>query len=189
MRTAGFVLVGGRSSRMGQDKARLQIGSDLLVESIAEKIARAASRVALIGPPERYKDLAIECLPDLRPGLGPLAGIEAALSAGYGEFNLIAGCDMPNLAPEWLQKLVRTARCSDMRCVVTRDALGKIHPLCAVYRSDCLPLVRRALDAGRLKLVDLIEDLQALEICTADVIANLNTPEQLAAHGERQPLH
>ena len=76
-----------------------------------------------------------------------------------------------------------------MRCVVTKDAAGKIHPLCAVYRSDCLPLVRRALDAGRLKLVDLIEDLQALEICTADVIANLNTPEELAAHGERQPLH
>ena len=79
MQAAGFVLVGGQSSRMGRDKARLRIGSGLLVEDVAGKLASCTASVTLVGPPERYADLPFECLPDLRPGLGPLAGIEAAL--------------------------------------------------------------------------------------------------------------
>jgi molybdopterin-guanine dinucleotide biosynthesis protein A len=191
MQSAGFVLVGGRSSRMGQDKARLRIGSGLLVEEIAVKVAHAASRVTLVGAPERYGDLPFECLPDLRPGLGPLTGIETALAANYGNLNLIVGCDMPDLAPEWLDEIVFSAERTNALCVVTRDAAGKIHPLCAVYRRECLPLVRQALDRGRLKLLDLLKELRAAEIHTAAVIGNLNTPQQLAAHGERAnyPLH
>lgn len=191
MQAAGFVLVGGHSSRMGRDKARLRAGSGLLVEDIAAKVASATERVALVGPPERYADLPFECLVDLRPDLGPLAGIETALAADYGELNLVTGCDMPNLAAEWLEELILMARRTRARCVVTRDALGKIHPLCAVYRAECLPLARRALDAGRLRLLDFVTELTALEMHTSAVIANLNTPQQLAAHGERPnyPLH
>ena len=191
MQAAGFVLVGGRSSRMGQDKARLRIGSGLLVEEIAAKVAHAASRVVLVGPPERYGDIPFECLADVRPHLGPLAGIETALAADYGELNLITGCDMPDLATEWLEEMVFIARRTGALCIVTRDGAGKIHPLCAVYRSECLPLVRRALDRGQLKLLDFVKELRATEMHTAAVIGNLNTPQQLAAHGERAtyPLH
>jgi len=195
MLAAGFVLVGGQSSRMGRDKARLSMGAGLLVEEIAAKVANAASRVTLVGPPERYGDLPFECLADLRPHLGPLAGIETALAAGYGELNLITGCDMPDLAPEWLEEMIFTASRSSALCVVTKDAAGdaagKIHPLCAVYRSECLPLVRQALDRGQLKLLALLKELRAVEMQTAAVLSNLNTPQQLAAHGERAtyPLH
>lgn len=191
MQAAGFVLVGGRSSRMGRDKARLQIGSGLLVEDVAAKVANAAARVALVGPPERYVDLPFECLADLRPQCGPLGGIETALAADYGELNLVTGCDMPDLAPEWLQELVSTARRTHALCVVTRDGAGKIHPLCAVYRRECLPLVRGAIDAGKLKLFDFLKELAAVEVHTAAIIGNLNTPQQLASHGGRPnyPLH
>jgi molybdenum cofactor guanylyltransferase len=191
MQAAGFVLVGGRSSRMGQDKARLRIGSRLLVEEIAAKVANATGRVALIGPPERYADLPLECLRDLRRDLGPLAGIETALAADYGELNLITGCDMPDLAAEWLEKLVSTARRTRALCIVTRDGAGKVHPLCAVYRKECLAPVRRALAARRLKLLDFIKELPAVEMHTTSIIGNLNTPQELAAHAERPnyPLH
>jgi molybdopterin-guanine dinucleotide biosynthesis protein A len=191
MQAAGFVLVGGRSSRMGRDKARLHIGPGLLVEDIAATVANAATRVTLVGPPERYVDLPFECLADLRPQCGPLAGIETALAADYGELNLITGCDMPDLAPEWLRELVFTARRTRALCVVTRDGAGKIHPLCAVYRRECLPLVRQAIDAGKLKLLDFLKELAAVEVHTPAVIGNLNTPQQLAAHGGRPnyPLH
>ena len=191
MQAAGFVLVGGRSSRMGQDKARLRIGTRLLVEDIAGKVANVTGRVALVGPPERYADLTFECLRDLRQGFGPLAGIETALASGYGEINLITGCDMPDLPQDWLEKLVSTARRTRALCVVTRDGAGKVHPLCAVYRAQCLPFARRALAARRLKLFDFIRGLPVIEMHTACVIGNLNTPQELAAHVERpiQSLH
>ena len=176
MKAAGFVLVGGHSSRMGRDKALLPLHSGLLIEHIAANVAAAAGTVALIGEPDRYMHLAVTCLPDLRPGMGPLAGIEAALESGRGELNLIVACDMPGLEADWLQRLVQEARDTDALCLVSRDASGMVHPLCAVYRSGCLPAVQRALDAGRLKLMDVVRELGASTFEISSHVWNVNTP-------------
>src|ERR1700761_7300390 len=77
--TAGFVLVGGRSSRMGRDKALLPSGSGTLVKEIADSVAAVSGNVALIGRPESYRSLGYDCLEDICPGLGPLSGIHTAL--------------------------------------------------------------------------------------------------------------
>src|SRR4051794_11037884 len=105
MQAAGFVLVGGHSSRMGCDKALLPLKSGLLIQEVTAKVTAAAGTVALVGEPERYRDLGLDCLPDLRSGMGPLAGIEAALESGRGELNLIVACDMPSLDTDWLCRL------------------------------------------------------------------------------------
>jgi molybdopterin-guanine dinucleotide biosynthesis protein A len=186
MQAAGFVLVGGQSSRMGQDKARLRINSQLLVEDVAAKVAQAAEHVALVGRPEFYADLRFECLADLRPGLGPMAGLETALASGRAEINLLVACDMPGLRTEWLNQLLATAERTDALCVLARDVAGTRHPLCAVYRSGCLLLVREALDTRRLKLLDLVGTLNAIEMPVDAVIGNLNTPEQLASWQARR---
>ena len=87
MRVAGFVLTGGLSSRMGQDKALLPMGSQTLCEHIADIVSTVASQVFLIGHPERYGHLKYKCIADLRPGLGPLSGLETALSLDVCEFH------------------------------------------------------------------------------------------------------
>ncbi len=178
MQAAGFVLVGGRSSRMGHDKAFLMWNSRLLVEDVAAKAASVAGSVALIGKPERYRDLGLDCLPDLRHGFGPLAGIETALESGRGEFNLILACDMPGLRSEWLYRLLQKARETGALCIAIRDESGAIHPLCAVYTSGCLPIVRNALDTGRLKLLDLLRKLDAIILDIPAAVSNVNTPEE-----------
>ena len=94
-RMAGFVLVGGNSTRMGRDKAQLPLHGRTLVEHIAGAVAEAAGSVTLIGAPERYPDLGIRMLPDSRPGAGPLGGICTALASTDAEWNLIVACDMP----------------------------------------------------------------------------------------------
>ena len=181
MHAAGFVLVGGQSSRMGQDKARLKVDSRLLVELVASAVAQAAGSVALVGNPRAFEDLPFECLPDLRPGLGPLAGLEAALASRRAEFNVVAGCDMPGIKPAILARLLVLCVETGALCTLMRDASGRRHPLCAVYSSDCLPFVRRALDAGRLRLLDLVEELKAVELPSDSVLDNLNTPDQWAS--------
>jgi molybdenum cofactor guanylyltransferase len=188
MKAAGFVLVGGDSSRMGRDKALLPLNSGLLIERVAGQVAAAAGSVALIGEPERYKHLGLECLPDLRKGMGPLAGIEAALESGRGELNLIVACDMPNLESHWFCDLLCKAQASDALCVASRDAKGIVHPLCAVYRSGCLPGLQRALDAGRLKLMDLLGELRASTFEISSRVWNINTPQEWAAweHAQNQ---
>lgn len=178
---------------MGQDKARLVWNSHFLIEDVAAKVSNVAGNVALVGQPERYSDLNLECLPDLHPGLGPLAGIEAALESGRGELNLILACDMPEVEPAWLENLLRTAERTRTLCVVTRENAGTIHPLCAVYRTACLDAVRTAIQARRLKLTEFIRDLNPHYLDTGGRICNINTPGEWTniIHGKRRlsPLH
>jgi molybdenum cofactor guanylyltransferase len=166
---------------MRQDKARLQWKGHLLIEDVAAKVQNVTGNVALVGHPERYSDLGLECLPDLRPSLGPLAGIEAALESKRAEFNLIVACDMPGLELVWLRGLLEQAERSGALCVVSRDRQELIHPLCAVYRDACLEVVRRALDEHRLKLVDVTKELQAITFHTGHTIRNINTPSEWMA--------
>lgn len=181
MQAAGFVLVGGRSSRMGRDKALLPMDAHALVENVAARVREVAGNVALVGRPERYEGLGFECLPDLRADLGPLAGIEAALASGRGEFNLILACDMPEIERGWLIRLLQHAKETQAPCTIARDQGEIVHPLCGVYRRDCLPTVQRALDERRLRALELIEELTADFIDIGALIPNLNTPEDWTA--------
>src|SRR5712691_8368629 len=100
---AGFVLVGGKSSRMGRDKANLPFEGRTLVERVAAAVADAAGSVTLVGPPGRYESLGLPVIADLEPDLGPLGGIHAALSATSAAWNLIAACDLPAVSGPFLK--------------------------------------------------------------------------------------
>jgi molybdenum cofactor guanylyltransferase len=181
MQAAGFVLVGGRSSRMGRDKALLEWNAHPLVEEVARKVQSVAGNVALVGPVERYGRLGFECLADLRPGLGPLAGIEAALASGRAGMNLVVACDLPGVERAWLERLVREVEETGVKCIVTRDIKGTVHPLCGVYRSECLPVVRRALDEGCLRMQDITQELQTAIADLNSALLNVNTPQEWMA--------
>jgi molybdopterin-guanine dinucleotide biosynthesis protein A len=181
MLTAGFVLVGGQSRRMGRDKALLPWKKGVLVQEIAAKAAAAAGPVTLVGHPPGYAHLNLPCIPDLRPGLGPLSGIEAALASSHAELNLILACDMPLMNDAHLARLMETARNSSADCVVTADASGRLHPLLAVYRRACLPRIQSALDEGRLQLTALARDLRPELVPAAEDIVNVNSPAEWEA--------
>ncbi len=171
-------MVGGHSRRMGRDKARLPLASELLIESLARKVQHAAGSVCLVGAAARYRDLAIDTIDDLRSSCGPLAGIEAALHSNRGDFNLIVACDMPGLDESWLHELLTHARRTDARCLISQDPDGTLHPLCSVWRADCLEHVTRALDQSRLRLLDLVRELNARALASPQPLANINTPEE-----------
>ena len=163
---------------MGQDKALLPWRNQTLVENIAAKVRDAAGNVSLVGNPERYSAAHVSCLADHRPGLGPLSGIETALLTDCADLNLIVACDLPFLETDWLKSLIRAAANSRSRCVVATDETGRVHPLCGVYHASCLPTVQHALDRGRLKLMELIEELGAEYVEVHAPIWNVNTPEE-----------
>jgi molybdopterin-guanine dinucleotide biosynthesis protein A len=120
-------------------------------------------------------------LPDVQPGLGPLAGLETLLALNRAELNLVIGCDMPDLKTSDLARLLTAAAENNSLCTLARDANGRPHPLCAIYRSEALPFVRNALAVRRLRLLQLVEELKAEEVAIPSVLHNLNTPEEWAA--------
>lgn len=177
MKVAGFVLTGGGSTRMGRDKALLRVGDQTLCERIGDILNSVTEEVFLVGHPERYRNLKYSCLSDLHPDLGPLSGLEAALAANSAEFNLVVSCDTYNLDVQWLQALLAEAERGAL-CAALQDSSGQLQPLCAVYRSECRTVVSKALQERRLRMMDLLEELEARPVPVDGLLANLNTPEQ-----------
>src|SRR5271155_5483314 len=92
---SGFVLAGGRSSRMGRDKTLLPVKGGTLIQQVAWSVLHAAGDVTIVAPPERYAALGSPVIADRLPGCGPLGGGFSSLSTPHSDWNLIAACDMP----------------------------------------------------------------------------------------------
>jgi molybdenum cofactor guanylyltransferase len=181
MQRAAFILTGGYSSRMGQDKALLPWAGATIAEFLAETAGGVVQSTMLVGEPERYADLKLKTLRDLRPGLGPLSGLEAALTATQAEWNLILSCDIVQVTPALIEQLFSTAKRSAAACVLTRDASQQIQPLCGVYHQRCLTEIRNSIDAQDLRLMNLISRLHPMYVDLPEPLLNINTPDDWRA--------
>lgn len=175
--SAGFVLAGGRSRRMGRDKALLPYRGRPLILHVAAEVAQIAGSVAIVGGPASYRDLGLTYITDKYPGLGPVGGIATALATRSAEWNVIAACDMPGLKAQFLQGLQSHVR-ANLDAVVPQTDDGQVHPLCAIYNLSVLPVFEAAAQGQFLKLTDLLPRLRVLFVPTGDSNSclNLNTP-------------
>ena len=152
--TAGFVLAGGGSSRMGRDKALLELDGVALVLRTAKLVESVSGApVAIIGSPDAYGSLGLQVIGDDFPGAGPLGGLATALRASSAAWNMIVACDLPYLTREWLEYLIGRAVASKADAVVPMNELGA-EPLCAMYSKRCEPAIRAALVRGTRKVTD-----------------------------------
>lgn len=178
--TAGYVLAGGRSSRMGTNKALLPWRRGTLLGYIAGEVEAAAGSVTLVGSAET----AFRTLPDEYPGFGPVGAIATALRDTTAEWNLIVACDMPGVTREWLALLLAEAG-GDATVPVTPD--GRPHPLCAVWNRSALDVVSSAVDRGVHTVNEVVRRLDCRTLAVEDhVVANVNTPEEWACFAGRR---
>ncbi len=174
--------MGGRSSRMGRDKALLEWHGTPLAEHVAQAVQHAAGSVMLIGDPSRYGGLGYEVRADDCPGLGPAGGVATALRLGRAEWNLMVACDMPNISPEALQLLLERTQTSQANCIVPVGSNCELEPLCAVYHARCLEPLDQAIRENRLRMKDLVVELGADLVTGLEPrwLVNFNTPEDCA---------
>ena len=182
---AAAVLVGGASTRMGEDKSHATLGGVPLATRIARTLDALVEDLVLVGgdPPA---DAPGRRVPD---GSGPpcaLRGLVAALAAVETERLLVVATDLPFVTPALLLALL-AAPAADAVVPAPPDGL---QPLCALYRvAPTLERARANLDAGRLALHSLLDALEVFTLDAAtlaeidpngDALANLNTPEERA---------
>jgi len=196
----GFVLAGGKSSRMGagpgKDKAFLEFGGQTLLDRALAVMGTVCDRVAIVGDPAKFTNYRSSkydsVVPDIFPGCGPLAGIQAALMHSSAELNLMLALDMPFVSRELLAFLFAAAEGSDAIVTVPRSGKG-LQPLCAVYRRDFSTVAEQALRAGKFKIdatfssvsVRVIEEGELADAGFLEhSFFNVNTPQdRLAAEG------
>jgi molybdopterin-guanine dinucleotide biosynthesis protein A len=152
---SGFVLAGGRSSRMGQDKALMAVNGRALVEIVARNVLRGLDSVTLVGSRAKYSALGLPVIEDIHPGLGPLSGIHAALKHSRKPLCMIVGCDMPFLSVEFIEYLAKIAVVADADVTVAESSEYGYESLCAVYNKTALPHVEEAIAQRELKIAAL----------------------------------
>jgi molybdopterin-guanine dinucleotide biosynthesis protein A len=180
MRLAGFVLAGGRSRRMGQDKALLAFRGQPLGAHLAGLLARVADSAHIVGDPVTYGHLGYPVLGDLIPGCGPAGGLYTALCHTQTQWIVIVACDMPHITEPLLRALAQhAARDGEANCIVPLGPDGQPEPLCALYHQRCRPVLEQAISEKRLRMRDLVTELKAVLVSPAEAnacFANVNTP-------------
>lgn len=186
---AGFILAGGESSRMGRDKALLELGGAPLVVRTARLVESVVGPPTIVGEGGPYRELGLRVLADNWPSAGPLGGIATALRASEAPWNLIVACDLPHLTRAWLEYLVQRALGTQADAVLPMST-GGTEPLCAMYHKRCEPAIRAALQRGTRKVTEglkelLVEMIGPLEWKSFDseglLFKNMNSPEDYEA--------
>lgn len=230
-RSTFVVLAGGNSRRMGREKAFLRVGGREMLDRVLEAGRPSCSEAVLaVGEPGPYTDalrrygwepaagpsepdpgsprfrrggVELRLVADRRPGLGPVAGLEAGLAAAGGPLCFAAACDLPFLRTTVVAALLR--RLDALRdgtegreaLAVVPRAGGRRHPLAAAYTVGCADAARRCLEAGELSMADFlgrldrVREVEAAELAPGEVggdgaggdperaLVNVNRPDEL----------
>ncbi len=148
----GYVLIGGKSSRMGADKAFLKFGAETFVERAVKTLASVCSTVKIVLN-KNQTDFILK-LPGKIPHIfdkyenrGAPGGLHAAFADCQTKYAVILAVDLPNVTDKIIEKLAEiTFESGEFSAIVPRQIDGKLQPLCAVYRiADCLPLIEKLL--------------------------------------------
>jgi molybdopterin-guanine dinucleotide biosynthesis protein A len=187
------VMAGGKSRRMGRDKAWLDVGDGRpIVQRVIDVLREVADEVFIVANDERFATLGLRVVPDRFPEGGVLGGIATGIGAATHDRVLVAACDMPFLRAEVFRALVEHSDGVD--AVVPRTA-GEYETLHALYTKACLVPIERALGAGKMRVVSFFDDVRVRLLEENDLRAvdpelrsfvNVNTPAELEdAKGRR----
>ena len=149
---AGLVLAGGKSSRMGQDKALLEYQGQPLLKFQMQKLETVGCQpIAISGPSGRgYEKFTKLVIKDLIPDLGPMGGIYSALKKIEAEKILVLGVDLPNVTTDFLSRLIEKSEGHDATFPVSRHGA---EPLCAIYQAKlCLSVIEERIQLDDLSL-------------------------------------
>lgn len=187
----GYILTGGKSSRMGKDKAFLKIGEKTFIENAAAALEPNCAAVKVVI--NKNQNNFVEKLPDGVPHIfdrfenrGALGGIHAALKDCKTAFAVILAVDLPFVSDEAIAKLCEIADASNkyLACV-PRQTDNQPQPLCAVYRANyCLPAIEKLLNENDSASVRDFLELIFPRYISADQLSadenllhNVNRPE------------
>lgn len=159
---SGVVLAGGASSRLGQNKAFLQLAGRPLIGHVLDRLQEVCQEVLVVANDTApYAGLGVRLVRDVFPGVGVLGGLHAGLQSAKYELILAVGCDMPFLNPRVLRAFVGRAEGYDV--VVLREG-DRVEPLHGVYRRSCLEAMEAAIRAGRRRIISFFPEVQVCYI-------------------------
>lgn len=182
---------GGKSTRMGSDKALLEIAGKPMIEHILDQTAGLGEQIIITNNPQAYAYLKLPLVGDRLPDKGALGGLYTAVEAASQPYAVVLACDMPFVNRPLLEFML--AQAADFEAVVPRllsAETGKVEaePFRAVYAKTCLGPIQRALEAGKMRMISFFPDIRLRWVEEAEIrpydpellsFRNCNTPQEL----------
>ena len=185
MKLTAIILAGGKSSRMGTDKALLQIEGKTLIDRAVQLVKPLCSQIIISSNSENHEIEGLTRIADEFQNCGPMSGIYSCLKASQTDWNLIISVDSANVEPEFIEFL--TSRTGAFNAIVPFHKKGK-EPLIAMYHKSTLPHFRNQLESGEYKMHFLLEKINVKFVETSNwvnrypkLFNNLNSPEDLVS--------
>ncbi len=183
---SGVVLAGGRSRRLGVNKAFVTVGGVALIERVLGQLSQVCDDMIIVTQdPATYEGLGASVIEDTWPGAGSLGGIYTGLQAARHERAVVVGCDMPFLDVRLLRYMILLS--ADYDVVIPRED-SLLEPLHAVYSKACLQPIEDLLRAGERRIIGFLDRVRVRYVEPAETqvfdpsqisFFNINTPEDL----------
>lgn len=172
----GCIIAGGASTRFGRDKTLYSYRGMPLIESVFTTLTAVFRDTIIIADDcKKFRHLEAPCVPDIVSGKGPIGGLHTALSVCETPYVFVTACDMPFLNPGLIAYMC--GRVSNFDIVVPFVG-GNYEALHAVYSKNCAPYVRRAIDAGKRRIVCFFDEVTVLKMDENEV-SRFDTPEKV----------
>lgn len=174
----GIILAGGKSSRMGVNKALVLFQNQRMIDIASAKLARFADTI-LVSSNEPIPDFDGQRVPDVIFEIGPLGGLFSCLNVSATEINLVIPCDVPLLPASLYEQLWPLASAFDV--VIPRLPDGKLEPLIGFYKKSTLAAMEEMIAANDFKLLHLFNKVNTyyFDIQETGIFKNVNTPNDL----------
>jgi molybdopterin-guanine dinucleotide biosynthesis protein A len=187
---SGIVLAGGRSRRLGRNKALETIGGQPLIRRVIDRVEEVAEDVVVVVADQaQAQALPLEnhhrVVVDLHPGGGSLGGIFSGLSAAQHQWAMVVACDMPFLNLDLVRRMLALREGADAVVPVLGDRPEPTH---AIYSKVCLPFMERLLLASDLKISLFFDKVRVTYLPEEEVLSldpdrlsffNVNNPDDL----------
>lgn len=175
MQVTGLILSGGKSSRMDENKAFVEIGGQRIVEIIIDRFSHHFNEIIIItNEPEQYRQLGVKVETDIIPGRGPLSGLHAGLAYANGDVAFAVACDMPFIDMRLARYMLGLLPGYD---VVAPRVGERFQPLFAAYSRSCLPIFEDCLQGGRLKVSRVYEEELKVKYINEQEVSRFGNPE------------
>lgn len=185
------IIAGGRSRRMGRDKALVKLHGRPMLAHVIERVSGLGQAQTLLVSNDHaaHARFSLPMVRDSLPDAGSLGGIYTALMHSRHGHTLVVACDMPTLSPALLAYMLELREEGEYDVIVPRVA-GYPQGLHAVYSQACVAPIRSKIEAGRLKVIGFHDQVRVRYLDedewhpldpTGQALSNVNTPEELAA--------
>lgn len=176
------ILAGGKSTRMGQNKALLQLNDCRFIDRISKELSCFSQVLLSAAQKGVYEDIGLPVVYDEHKDIGPMEGIYQILKHASTEYVFICGADMPFLKKELVCYMAEHLSSDfDCYCLVDED---HVHPLCAIYSKRMLPVIEELIEKGQYRLLNILNRVRtkyiSLEYTCFDkkVVRNINTRDE-----------